>query len=131
MTRMHTDIVSVKIRLIRVIRVPVFAALLCALGVLCGSTHLFITLKIPGAIMFPRTLFYCLLPSAMIVLPSTASSYVNSGERSPMKGALLDYVQYSPGFHVRGKVGFQQKEGVGKASTKGGRNNMYLIKPQI
>ncbi len=36
MTRMHTDIVSVKIRLIRVIRVPVFAALLCALGVLCG-----------------------------------------------------------------------------------------------
>jgi hypothetical protein len=42
MTRMHTDIVSVKIRLIRVIRVPVFAALLCALGILYGVKHSFI-----------------------------------------------------------------------------------------
>ncbi|MBU4138325.1 MAG: hypothetical protein KJ729_00030 [Euryarchaeota archaeon] len=53
----------------------------------------------------------------MIVLPSTTSSYVNSGDRHPIKGALLGSVQYSPGFHAERRWGFSAGW-VGKASIR-------------
>jgi len=72
------------------------------------------------------TIFYCLLPSAAIVLPSTTSSQVNSGDRFPMKGALLGSVHCSPGFHVRGKVGFRAQGWGRDKHLMEGRDNISI-----
>jgi len=41
-----------------------------------------------------------LLPSAALFLPSTTSSHVNSGERFPLKGALLFLLVSALGFYA-------------------------------
>ncbi|MBU3967985.1 MAG: hypothetical protein KKG76_11555 [Euryarchaeota archaeon] len=61
-----------------------------------------------------------LLPSAAIVLPSTTSSYVNSGDRFPLKGPLLLLLIAALGFYEERRWGLSAGRGRGKCSMEGG-----------
>jgi len=45
---------------------------------------------------------------------------MNSGDRSPLKGALLGSVHYSPGFHAEGRWGLSAGRGGRQAFDGGG-----------
>jgi len=82
------------------------------------------TISITSKILNPRRRYVpmqpysILLPSAAIVLPSTTSSHVNSGDRSPLKEHSWVMLIAAHGFHAEGRWGFSKGGGRGKCEVE-------------